>query len=75
MNDVCQQVMSDTSAQNQRLIQQALADLNERLSTLENEAQQKEQELVERSRQHKLFQVSNDVTRREERIIYPLILY
>ena len=75
MNDVCQQVMSDTSAQNQRLIQQALADLNERLSTLENEAQQKEQELVERSRQHKLFQVSNVVTRREERIIYPLILY
>ena len=64
MNEVCQEVMTDTNAQNQRLIQQALTDLNERLSTLENEAQQKEQELVERSRQHQIFQVmlqANDV--------------
>ena len=57
MNDSCQAVMLETNEQSKQLIRQALGDLNSRMSTLETEAQQREQELMEKNRRQKAFQV------------------
>ena len=60
MNDSCQAVMLETNEQSKQLIRQALGDLNSRMSTLETEAQQREQELMEKNRRQKAFQVGGD---------------
>ena len=57
MNESCQAVLLETNEQSRQLIQQALGDLNSRMSTLETEAQQREQELMEKNRLQKAFQV------------------
>ncbi len=57
MNESCQAVLLETNEQSRQLIRQALGDLNSRMSTLETEAQQREQELVEKNRRQKAFQV------------------
>ncbi|XP_022095690.1 nesprin-1-like isoform X2 [Acanthaster planci] len=56
MNESCQAVLLEANEENRQLIQQALADLNLRMSTLETEAQQREQELREKNKRQKAFQ-------------------
>ncbi|XP_033126157.1 nesprin-1-like isoform X2 [Anneissia japonica] len=56
MNDACEMIVAEADVRDKNLIKQALSDLNERLTTLEKEAQQKEQDLVEKNKQFQEYQ-------------------
>ena len=57
MNEACHLVQAETGARSKQLMQQSLDDVNQRLTTLETEARQREQQLVEKNRQFQGFQV------------------
>eukprot|EP00057_Strongylocentrotus_purpuratus_P008433 XP_011662907.1 PREDICTED: nesprin-1 isoform X2 [Strongylocentrotus purpuratus] len=56
MNEACHLVQAETGARSKQLMQQSLDDVNQRLTTLETEARQREQQLVEKNRQFQGFQ-------------------
>ncbi|XP_063958479.1 nesprin-1-like [Lytechinus pictus] len=56
MNEACHLVQAETGARSKQLMQQSLNDINQRLTTLETEARQREQQLVEKNRQFQGFQ-------------------
>ena len=56
MSNVSQQLLTDSTTESKNLIRQTVGDLSERLQTLENQAREKEQELLERNRQWRLYQ-------------------
>ncbi|XP_019623175.1 PREDICTED: nesprin-1-like isoform X2 [Branchiostoma belcheri] len=57
MNRACQQLMVEADSRNRQVVQQTLSDLKDRLHTLEGQALQKEQELIEKNSQWKDFQM------------------
>ena len=57
MNRASQQLMSEASLESRDLIKQTVTDLNDRLKTLEMQAREREQDLVEKNQSWKDYQV------------------
>ena len=57
MNQASQKLMADAGAESKKLMRQTMADLNDRLQTLETQARERELELVQKNSSWKQYQV------------------
>ena len=58
MNRVATSVMAEAGSESRQLIKTTISSLNERLKTLEREAQDREEQLQEKNNEWKAYQVT-----------------